>query len=203
MVTPLKFVGDERALVQALRARHPGAVAAFYDQHAAHVHRTLRSALGADADLPDLMQEVFIRAVDGIRELDDTERVRSWLTTIAVFTARAHIRRRARRNWLSLFSPQRIEVSEQEPPCSDARFALGEVYQVLDQMPLNERMAFALRIIDGMTLPDAAEACSVSLATFKRRLTRAEKAFVQAAQKRPKLASWLERGARWNLRKQG
>jgi RNA polymerase sigma-70 factor (ECF subfamily) len=203
MVTPLKFVGDERALVQALRARHPGAVAAFYDQHAAHVHRTLRSALGADADLPDLMQEVFIRAVDGIRELDDTERVRSWLTTIAVFTARAHIRRRARRNWLSLFSPQRIEVSEQEPPCSDARFALSEVYQVLDQMPLNERMAFALRIIDGMTLPDAAEACSVSLATFKRRLTRAEKTFVEAAQKRPKLVSWLERGARWNLRKQG
>jgi RNA polymerase sigma-70 factor (ECF subfamily) len=203
LVTPLKFVGDERALMQALQAGHPGAVAAFYDQHAAHVHRTLRSALGADADLPDLLQEVFIRAVDGIGELDDTGRVRSWLTTIAVFTARAHIRRRARRQWLSVFSPQRTESSEQEPPCSDARFALREVYQLLDQMPSNERTAFALRIVDGMTLPDAAEACRVSLATFKRRLTRAEKAFVEAARNRPKLASWLERGARWSMRKQG
>jgi RNA polymerase sigma-70 factor (ECF subfamily) len=203
MVTPLKFVGDERALVQALRARHPGAVAAFYDQHAAHVHRTLRSALGADADLPDLLQEVFIRAVDGIGELDDLTRLRSWLTTIAVFTARAHIRRRARRRWLGLFSPQRTDASEQEPPCSDARFALREIYQLLDQLPSNERLAFALRIIDGMTLPDAAEACNVSLATFKRRLARAEKAFVDAARKRPKLAVWLERGTRWNLLKQG
>lgn len=203
MVTPLKFVGDERALVHALRARHPGAVAAFYDQHAAHVHRTLRSALGADADLPDLLQEVFIHAIDGVTDLDDPNRVRSWLTTIAVFTARAHIRRRARRNWLSLFSPQRLDVTEQLPPCTDARFALREVYELLDRMPVNERMAFALRIVDGMTLPDAAHACRVSLATFKRRLARAEKAFVQAASQRPKLLGWLEGGTRWNLLKQG
>jgi hypothetical protein len=31
MVTPLTFVGDRLALVQALRTGHPGAAAAFYD----------------------------------------------------------------------------------------------------------------------------------------------------------------------------
>src|SRR4051812_17677171 len=100
MVTPLTFVGDDDALIQALRAGHPGAAAVFYDRHAAHVHRTLQSTLGADADLPDLLQEVFIRAIDRIGDLDDRDRVRSWLTTIAVFAARAHIRRRGRRKWL-------------------------------------------------------------------------------------------------------
>jgi len=203
MVTPLKFVGDERALLQALRARHPGAVAAFYDAHAAHVQRALRSALGADADLPDLLQEVFIRALDNINDLDDPERMRSWLTTIAVFTARAHIRRRARRKWLSLFSPERTRTEEQDPPCSDARAALRETYAVLEQLRVDDRMAFTLRFIDGMTLPDAAEACGVSLATLKRRLTRAEKAFLSAARKRPILEHWLSRGTRWNLQKQG
>ncbi|MFZ5892567.1 MAG: RNA polymerase sigma factor [Myxococcota bacterium] len=203
MVTPLKFVGDERALLQALRARHPGAVAAFYDAHAGHVQRTLRSAMGADADLPDMLQEVFIRALDNIADLDDPERMRSWLTTIAVFTARAHIRRRARRNWLSLFSPERTRSEEQEPPCSDARAALRETYAVLDRMRVDDRMAFVLRFVDGMTLPDAAEACGVSLATIKRRLARAEKAFIEAARQRPILEQWLERGTRWNLRKQG
>jgi len=203
MVTPLKFVGDERALLQALRARHPGAVAAFYDAHAAHVQRALRSALGADADLPDLLQEVFIRALDNINDLDDPERMRSWLTTIAVFTARAHIRRRARRKWLSLFSPERTRTEAQDPPCSDARAALRETYAVLEQLRVDDRMAFVLRFIDGMTLPDAAEACGVSLATLKRRLTRAEKAFLGAARKRPILEHWLSRGTRWNLQKQG
>src|SRR6478752_7421955 len=99
MATPLKFVGDDHALVQALRAGHPGAAAAFYDRQAARVRRALRSVLGADADVPDLLQEVFIRAIDRIGELEDFSRVRSWLTTIAIFTTRAHIRRAARRSW--------------------------------------------------------------------------------------------------------
>jgi RNA polymerase sigma-70 factor (ECF subfamily) len=202
LVTPLKFVGDERALVEALRSRHPGAVAVLYERHAGAVHRTLRSALGPDADLPDLVQEVFIRALDSIAQLEDHERLRSWLRSIAVFTARALIRQRARRKWLSLFSPQRTVKTEQEPPCSEARFALREVYALLDELPVDQRLAFVLRIIDGMTLPDAAEACGVSLATFKRRLARAERAFVQAAEGRPLLAPWLKEGTRWSHQKQ-
>jgi RNA polymerase sigma-70 factor (ECF subfamily) len=203
MVTPLKFVGDDRALVEALRSKHPGAVAALYELHAGTVHRTLRSALGPDADLPDLLQEVFIRALDSIAQLDDHERLRSWLTTIAVFSARALIRQRARRRWLSLFAPQRTASTVQAPPNSEARLALREVYELLDRLPLDERMAFVLRVIHGMTLPDAAEACGVSLATFKRRLARAERAFVQAAERRPALLPWLNAGTRWTLRKQG
>ncbi|HET9955545.1 MAG TPA: sigma-70 family RNA polymerase sigma factor [Polyangiaceae bacterium] len=203
MVTPLKFIGDEHALLEALRAGHPGAVAALYDQYSVHVHRTLRSALGPDADLPDLLQEVFIRALDHISEINDPLRLKAWLNTIAVFTARAHIRRRARRRWLSIFSPQRLQEQELEPPCSDARFALRETYRLLDEMPVGERMAFVLRIIDGQTLPEAAAACGVSLATFKRRLARAEKAFVERVSERPTLLTWLERGTRWTLRKQG
>jgi RNA polymerase sigma-70 factor (ECF subfamily) len=203
MVIPLTFLGDDEALLQALRSGHPGAVAVFYDRHASHVHRTLRSALGADADLPDLLQEVFIRAIDRVGELEDLLRVRSWLTTIAIFTARAHIRRRARRNSLSVFSPQRTAVSQTEPAPSEARFALLETYALLDELPVNERLAFVLRFVQGLTLPEAAEACGVSLATFKRRLFRAERSFLERARKRPALFSWLKDGTRWNLQKLG
>jgi RNA polymerase sigma-70 factor (ECF subfamily) len=146
---------------------------------------------------------VFIRAINGIGDLEDVGRTRGWLTSIAVFTARAHLRRRARRNWLGLFSPDRTKTEEQEPPCSDARAALRLTYQLLDKLPIDDRMAFVLRIIDGLTLPEAAEACRVSLSTFKRRLSRAEKAFVDEARQRPILEQWLERGTRWSLQKQG
>ncbi|HEY3494254.1 MAG TPA: RNA polymerase sigma factor [Polyangiaceae bacterium] len=203
MVTPLTFVGDEEELLRALRERHPGAVAVFYDRHAAHVQRALRSALGPDADLPDLLQEVFIRAIDGIGELEDLTRVRSWLTTIAVFTARAQIRRRARRNRLGIFSPQRTSVSQAEPAPLEALSALRQTYGVLDELPLNERMAFVLRFVNGLTLPEAAEACRVSLATFKRRLARAERLFVERARSCPALLPWLEDGKRWSLEKLG
>lgn len=202
MLTPLTFVGDDTALVHALRAGHPGAAAAFYDQHAAHVHRTLRSALGPDEDIPDLLQEVFIRALDRIDKLRDFERVRSWLGTIAIFVARAHIRVRARRSWLNVFSPERTRPNQLDQPSSEARQALREVYQVLDEMPVDERMPFVLRFVDGMTLPDAADACQTSLATVKRRLARAETRFLEAARRRPALEQWLKDGTRWNQQRQ-
>jgi RNA polymerase sigma-70 factor (ECF subfamily) len=201
VLTPLTFVGDDAALMQALRTGHPGAAAVFYDQHSAHVHRTLRAVLGADEEIPDLLQEVFIRALDRIAKLRDIERVRSWLGTIAIFVARAQIRRRARRSWLRVFSPERTQPSYQDQPASEARLALREVYDVLDGLPVNERMAFVLRFIDGMTLHDAAEACNTSLATIKRRLARAEKQFLAEARKRPALVHWLEDGTRWNAQK--
>ena len=203
MVTPLTFVGDHRALVQALRSGHPGAAAAFYDQHSAHVYRILRSALETESDVPDLLQEVFIRALDNIGDLEEPELVQGWLTSIAVFAARAQLRRTARRNLLGVFSPERTRPMELEPPSSDARFALREIYQVLDTMPPDEHMAFVLRIIDGLTLTDAAQACRTSLATFKRRLARAEKQFLAAVAKRPALKQCLEDGTRWKLPSQG
>jgi RNA polymerase sigma-70 factor (ECF subfamily) len=201
MLTPLKFVGDDVALLQALRAGHPGAAAAFYDRHAALVQRTLRSALGPDDDIPDLLQEVFIRALDGIGSLRDFESVRGWLGTIAIFVARAQLRVRTRRNWLRLFSPERTQPTQFDPPSSEARRALRETYAVLDLMPVDERLAFVLRFIEGMTLPDAARSCGTSLATFKRRLARAEKQFLAIARHRPELERWLEDGTRWNLQK--
>ena len=203
MVSPLKFVGDEAALIEALEARHPGAVALFYDRHAPHVLRSLRAALGSDSEIPDLLQEVFIRALDRIGEVEDRERLRAWLGTIAIFVARAHIRRKVRRRWLGLLSPERTNPHHVEPPSSEARFALREIYAVLEQLPVNDRLAFALRFIEGMTLSDAAEASRVSLATFKRRLSRAERQFLAAAAKRPLLEPWLKDGTRWNLRKHG
>ena len=202
MLTPLTFVGDDSALVQALRAGHPGAAAVFYDRHATRVRLTLRSALGPDDDIPDLLQEVFIRALDQISTLREVERLSSWLTTIAVFVARAQIRLRTRRSWLRLFSPEQTQTWQLEQPSSDARRALREVYDVLDRMPVEHRMAFVLRYVHGMTLPDAAEACETSLATLKRRLSRAEGRFLEIARQRPALAQWLENGTRWNSEKE-
>jgi len=197
MLTPLTFVGDDSALIQALGAGHPGAAATFYDRHSPHVLRALQSALGLDEDLPDLLQDVFITAISQIDDLHDVARVRPWLIGIAVFTARAHIRRRARRTWLSVFSPAHASARQQEPPPSDARRALREIYRILDGMPADERLAFALRIIEGLTLPEVAEASRVSLATVKRRLHRAERRFVERARLRPELEHWLEKGTRW------
>lgn len=197
LLTPLTFVGDDAALIEALRAGHPGAAAAFYDRYAGQVRLALRSILGPDDDIPDLLQEVFIRAMDRVGKIREADRLGAWLTTIAVFVGRAQIRLRSRRKWLRLFSPERTRLRQLEQPPSDARRALREVYAVLDDMPVDQRMAFVLRYVHGVTLVEAAEACDTSLATIKRRLSRAEERFLQAVRRRPELARWLEEGTRW------
>jgi RNA polymerase sigma-70 factor (ECF subfamily) len=82
----------------------------------------------------------------------------------------------------------------------DVREATRATYAILAAMDVDERIAFALRFIDGMELTEVAEACGVSLATIKRRLARAETAFAKRARENPALESWLQGGARWAKR---
>ena len=70
-------------------------------------------------------------------------------------------------------------------------------YALLERMPADERVIFALRYIDGMELERIAEVREVSLATLKRRLARAEQRFAHAAQRDSVLRPWLEEGGRW------
>ncbi len=50
---------------------------------------------------------------------------------------------------------------------------LRRFYAVLDQLPARDRLVFALRYLESMTLEDIAEALDVSLSTVKRNLTHA------------------------------
>ncbi len=72
---------------------------------------------------------------------------------------------------------------------------------MLDAMPVDQRMAFVLRYVHGATLVEAADACGTSLATIKRRLSRAEARFLDAVRGRPELVRWVEEGTRWTEKK--
>jgi RNA polymerase sigma-70 factor, ECF subfamily len=69
------------------------------------------------------------------------------------------------------------------------------VYRVLDALDTDQRIAFALRFVAGMELTEVAASCGVSLATIKRRLSRAQINFAALAKREPALAEWLKLGA--------
>ena len=70
---------------------------------------------------------------------------------------------------------------------------MSAVYRVLGLLPTDERIAFALRVLDGMELTSVASACGVSLATVKRRLKSAQRRFVELSRREPVLVDWLAR----------
>ena len=196
VVRPTAFQRDAQ-LVEAARHGDAAARSAIFERHARHVARVLVRVLGSDAEVADLVHDVFTQALRDLGRLSEPAALKGWLTAISVNTARGHIRRRVRRRWLRFFAPENLP--EVEGPVADeaTREAMRATYAILDAMRPGERIAFALRFVDGMDLTEAASACGVSLATIKRRLVRAEAAFVAMAREVPVLAGWLEGGTRW------
>lgn len=185
----------DATLVAEVRAGSNAAAAMLFDRHGARIERLLWSLLGPEPEAEDLLHEVFVRALEGIHDLEDPARLRSWLAGIAVHTAREWIRRRTRRRWL------RFVEELPDPPAICASEEVGEAtrctFEVLRGMSADDRVVFSLRFIEGMEMADIAVACDVSLSTAKRRLKDAEKHFVARARRMPALRSWIEEGGRW------
>jgi RNA polymerase sigma-70 factor, ECF subfamily len=200
LASPALGSATEAELAQALRAGAPGAAREVFERHAERVQSILVRVLGLDAEVPDLVHEVFVQALAGARRLREDQPLGPWLAGIAVFTARKCIRRRTRRRWLQFLPSEEVpEVSAVHVP-EEARAALRATYAVLEHLPEVERVAFALRHFAGMELTEVAASLGVSLATAKRKLSRAQARFTSLARAHPELEDWLEGGATWTSR---
>lgn len=186
---------EDAALVAALRAGDPAAPATLFDRHGVRVQRLLYSLLGPEPEVDDLLHEVFLRALEGVHDIEEPSRLRSWVTGIAVLTAREHIRKRTRRRWL--FFVDDVPDRPAPSPSEEVSEATWHTFDVLRSLDADERVIFSLRFIEGMEMADVAVACDLSLSTAKRRLKDAEKHFVARARRRPALRAWIVEGGRW------
>jgi RNA polymerase sigma-70 factor (ECF subfamily) len=182
---------DDRGLVEALRRDESWARTALVEKYEAHIERVVAGALGLDPDLADIIQDVFVRVLEGIHQLKDPAALRGWIGTLAVFTARGHIRRRRRWRWIRFLAPQDVPEMPAAPHNPEASATMRAMYRVLDALPPDERMVFTLRFMSELELTEVAAACRVSLATIKRRLSRAEARFQEVAQQEPLLSDRL------------
>ena len=182
------------ALVAAVRAGRADASTVLFDRYGDDVERVLYRILGPDAEIKDLLQDVFVAAYGSLDKLRDPDALRGWLTSIAVRKARKCILKRQRWRFIPLWSAG--ELPEREAPSSppEVSEALRCTYSVLALMPADERVAFALRHVAGMELTAVAAACHVSLATIKRRLGRAQATFTALASQHAALREWLDGG---------
>lgn len=130
---------------------------------------------GHAAEVDDLVQEVFVEAAAGIARLRDSEAIKGWLATIAVRKVRRRLQ--LRRMWRFLgFDRNARHAGLIDPAVSPVdRLLLRAVYRVLDDMPIENRLAFGLHVIEGETMEAVAKLCGCSFATAKRRVSRAQR----------------------------
>jgi RNA polymerase sigma-70 factor (ECF subfamily) len=193
----LPIARDDAALVEGMRAGEAWASALFFDRYAPHVHRILRRILGHDDNMEDVVHDCFVQALGSLGQLRDAVALLGWIQSIAANTAFKCIRARRARRWLRFWEPSELPEPSVEDVDPELVEAYRRTYALLSRMPAEERIAFALRYVDGMELTQVAEICGVSLATIKRRLVRAEARFAAAAGRDEVLREWLEKGGRW------
>lgn len=194
----LPIAPGDAALVAALRARQRGAWEALFDRYGAYIERLVVRVIGLDSEVPDLIHEVFARALEGFDQLKDPAALKGWLGSISVFTARVWIRNRgSRRRWLNFTAPHDLPEVPANVASPEVSETLGRTYALLEGMPADERIAFSLRFIDGMGLAEIAELAGVSLSTVKRRLSRAEHSFLRRANKDALLSERVAASERW------
>jgi RNA polymerase sigma-70 factor (ECF subfamily) len=194
-VIPLRSAHSEADADAAILAAAAGgererAAALLFDRHGEVMRRVLHRILGPSDEVQDARQEALLRTLDRLDRVETAAELRPFACGVAAFVAREHLRKRARRRWLRFSAPE--DVPEPEPERSEAKDAMRAVYRVLDQLDADDRVAFCLRVIDGMELEEVAGACGVSLATAKRRIAHARDRFLLHARRQPELSAWLD-----------
>ncbi len=164
----------------------------------AFVRRAVARAVGpSDADIDDLVQDVFLIAMDKLHTYDRRCRISTWLYGIAWRVASQHRRWRKVRSWL----PLRDDESPHEGPAVNPEAeAAGqqsrrEVYDILERLSEKKRQVLILYELEGYTGPEIAEIVGCKEATVWTRLHHARKDFRARALKRASTAD-LGFGAR-------
>jgi RNA polymerase sigma-70 factor (ECF subfamily) len=164
-------------LVRRARRGDRWAEEALYHRHARTVTRVVLRVLGRSSDAEDVVQDAFIVAFAGLRDLRDEDAFAGWLLQIAV---RKVYRRFRRLKLLRALGLDRGEddanLAQQVDPRAnpETRAALGEVVRLLERLSAEDRVAWVLRRVEGEPLDVVAAACGCSRATVKRRIARAD-----------------------------
>ena len=176
----------------ALYEGQAGALTRLYSDHVKMVRRVVQRVVGPTAEVEDLVQEVFLHAVRGIRGFRGTRpQLSGWIKQIAIKRAQKHLRYQRVRRWLRLTPSGELPAQPGEGGSQEVALAMRRAYAILDGLPTQERTAFALRFFEQMTIPEVVEATGSSTSTVKRRIERARRAFLAQARQDQALSAWL------------
>lgn len=171
---PAKMEADGRTLVEAAQRGDPAAFEALYRRYARMVHGILLSRVPR-IDVEDLVQDVFVAALQQVASLRNASAFPGWLAAIARNRATDHLRR----------APRTIELPPDlvaaHPDRTEAVFVLG----VIRSLPEAYRETLALRLVEGMTGPEIAACTGLTEGSVRVNLHRGMRQLRERLERRP------------------
>lgn len=160
----------------ALAAGDTDALSAAYREH----HRAVRAfacrLLGDEAAAEDMVQEAFLSLPAAIRRFRGETSLRSFVIAVAVNHARHFVRAAARRRKNASLLVHEPATPTAPPDERLAREQLGEaLFHALDELPLDQRVAFVLCVIEERHSHEASEIIGAPSPTVRARVQSARK----------------------------
>lgn len=168
----IRSIADED-LVNASLDEERWAKEALFRRHGRPLAELVARVLGSTQDVEDVVHDAFIRAFERLDTLRKPEQFRAWLTRIAVNRARKLLRRRRLEAMLGLARGDEDALLERQAgrdASPEVRADLAIVDRELKKAPIEHRIAWILRVVEGRELTEVALICGCSLATAKRRI---------------------------------
>ncbi len=151
---------DDEVLVARHRAGDLDAFPAIYRAHVVAVYRRLTRILGPIAEREDLTQDVFLAVHRELPRFRGDAQLTTFIHRIAINRACEHLRRQSRRpvmlveDWVFDELVGSASSPEQQ---SAAREELARVFACLARIKPKKRVAFLLRVVDGLSFEEIAE----------------------------------------------
>jgi RNA polymerase sigma-70 factor (ECF subfamily) len=162
--------GDERALVDALRAGDPEAARNLVDRYQGLLFGVCLRMLRHRQDAEDVLQDTLLRALRGIRGFDSRRPLRPWLLGIAANRCRTAIGRRLKRPHSS---DEFTAHADPRPGLTDPDGLGGELQNAIERLRPDYRMVFILFHENGLPYEEISEAVGRPIGTVKTWLHRA------------------------------
>ncbi len=151
-----------------------GGLAELFGRYAPYVAAIALRILGRRTEVDDLVQDVFVEATKGLDLLREPEAIRAWLASVTVRLCTRRLRLHKFRRWAALEQEPNYQDLEAPGASPEQRLLLVQVYEALEGVPINARVAWVLRVVDGEPLEAIALRCRCSLSTVKRRVAVAQ-----------------------------
>jgi RNA polymerase sigma-70 factor (ECF subfamily) len=176
----LDTVLSDGEVVRRVVAGEPELFELLMRRHNQRLFRTVRGLVGDESAAEDALQRAYVAAWRGLAHYAGRASFATWMTRIALRSAGEHARREQRTRDLVEASADvrgdaRPNGHEAEP--ADASLSRKELAasleRAIDALPEPLRMVVVLRLVEGLSTAEVAEALDVSEANVKVRLHRA------------------------------
>lgn len=163
---------DARA-VRAVLGGDVEAYSVLVRRYEAFLFSYVERMVGRADDAADIVQAAFIRGFRNLRRCREPERVGAWLFRIAANACKDHLKHRRRRDLALADVPEPEGESGRPAVALERRELAAAIEAALASLPEDQRGAFILKHVEGLSYEEMAELLGASVPALKMRVHRA------------------------------